>query len=367
VKGLLIAVAMRPNWCSAHRVAARPSHARVFEAVPAPLNFMHGRAPSPVRVASGNDDQEHSAMNQEPPIDFNDPVWAILRSLPSMLSYWDRDLRCRFANRAHEDWFGVKPSQLFDSALIDLLGPEIFARSEPYIRGVLRGEPQEFDRVPTDSERIHRPGLVNFLPHIVNGKVIGFVVQVTDVTRLYDMQVQLQQQVDDKEKALAALQKSSANLRQAQALGQIGSWTLDAASGAMTWSLQLHALFGRDPAAGPPSFQEHAVCYTPESWQRLVQTVDQAVKNGEPYTLELEYVHSSGRRGWLEARGASQRDERGGVTALYGTAQEITGRRLAGSVESQTQRIIALEAELLSREARIAELERMLALAGKAR
>ncbi len=299
-------------------------------------------------------------MDQEPPIDFNDPVWAILRSLPSMLSYWDRDLRCRFANRAHEDWFGIKSSQLFDSALIDLLGPEIFARSEPYIRGVLLGEPQEFDRVPSDSQRIQRPGLVNFLPHIVNGKVIGFVVQVTDVTRLHDMRVRLQQQVDDKEKALAALQRSSANLRQAQALGQIGSWTLNVTSGTMTWSPQLYVLFGRDPVSGPPDFHEHSICYTHESWLRLVQTVDRAVKNGEPYTLELEYIHSSGRRGWLEARGAAELGERGAVTVLHGTAQEISPRRAAGSIEAQARRICALEAELSAAEARIAELERAL-------
>ncbi|MES2532341.1 MAG: PAS domain-containing protein [Pseudomonadota bacterium] len=301
-------------------------------------------------------------MDQEPPIDFNDPVWAILRSLPSMLSYWDRDLRCRFANHAHEDWFGIKPSRLFDSRLIDLLGPELFAKSEPYIQGVLRGEPQEFDRRPADSERIRRPGLVSLLPHVVHGKVVGFVVQVTDVSRLYDMQVRLQRQVDDREKAMTALQRSDASLRQAQALGQIGSWTLDVTSGTMTWSPQLYALFGRDPASGPPGFHAHAVCYTSESWQRLVQTVDRAAKNGAPYALELEYIHSSGRRGWLEARGDSERDEQGIVTRLHGTAQETSARRLAEGVETQARRIMSLEAELLAMEARIAELERTLAL-----
>ena len=149
-------------------------------------------------------------------------------------------------------------------------------------------------------------------------------------------------------------------LRQAQALGQIGSWTLDVATGMMIWSPQLYVLFGRDPVAGPPGFHEHRVCYEPESWQRLVETVDRAVKNGEPYTLEIEYIHaSSGRRGWLEARGAVELDARGVVSVLHGTAQEISSRRMVGSIEAQARRITALEAELSAAEARIVELERM--------
>ncbi|CAN5557604.1 hypothetical protein BH10PSE18_BH10PSE18_22250 [soil metagenome] len=306
-------------------------------------------------------------MDDESAIDFNDPVWAILQSLPSMLSYWDRDLQCRFANRAYEQWFGVRASQLFDSSLRDLLGPELFARSEHYIRGALQGIPQEFDRMPVDSRRPERPGLVNYLPHVVNGKVLGFIVQVTDVSRLHEMQAQLQQQMLETEKACALLRQSEASLQQAQTLGQIGSWEFDVASDTTTWSAQLYELFGRDPALDPPSLGEHALCFSPDSWLRFERTVDRAIRMGEVYTLELEYLHSSGRRGWLEARGAAQRDARGVVVKLHGTAQEISKRRLASNAEAQAARVAELEARLSAAQARISGLEASLAQRSPAR
>ena len=41
--------------------------------------------------------------------------------VPSMLAYWDHDLRCRFANRAYERWFGVPPESLIGRTLRELL------------------------------------------------------------------------------------------------------------------------------------------------------------------------------------------------------------------------------------------------------
>ncbi|MDP9898237.1 PAS domain-containing protein [Variovorax ginsengisoli] len=300
--------------------------------------------------------------------EFNDPVWAILDVLPTMLSYWDSELQCRFANRAYEQWFGVKASHLFGSSLRDLLGPENFARTEPYIRGVLSGVPQEFDRMMSDPQHPGRAGLVNYLPHIVNGKVLGFVVQVTDVSRLHDIQAQLRVQVEETEQARQLLQKSEANLRQAQGVGRIGSWEYDVENDVTTWSHQLYAIYGLPPDQPPPGFPAHASLYTPESWLRLVVVVDRAIRLGEPYALELEFIDSRGRRGWLDARGRADRDRSGRIVSLHGTAQEISvNRHLAGAeravmaADPAHDRVAALAQALDQARARIAELEAQLA------
>jgi len=67
--------------------------------------------------------------------------------VPSMLAYWDRDTRCRFANRAFERWFGAEPDRLVGTSIRDTLGPELFALNEPCIQAALRGEGQTFERI----------------------------------------------------------------------------------------------------------------------------------------------------------------------------------------------------------------------------
>jgi PAS domain-containing protein len=44
--------------------------------------------------------------------------------VPSMLAYWDRDLKCRFANAAYKTWFGVEPKALIGASMEALLGPD---------------------------------------------------------------------------------------------------------------------------------------------------------------------------------------------------------------------------------------------------
>lgn len=258
-----------------------------------------------------------------------DPIWTVLSSVPSMLAYWDKNLQCRFANKAYGRWFGVDPATLFDSSLRDLLGPQLFALNEPHILGALRGEPQEFERIVPGPDGCQRSSIAHYLPHVVNGKVAGFVVQVSDTTHLHRLQSQLRLQVAELERVNDLLSRSEEALRQAQRLGGMGSWEWHVASDTTTWSEQLYALFGYDAALPPPGFADHGLIYTPESLARLRAAVERATRDGEPYTLELEYIHQSGRTGWLEGRGAAERNAQGQIWKLFGTAQDITARRSA--------------------------------------
>jgi len=112
---------------------------------------------------------------------------ALLRVLvdkvPGMLAYWDKDQRCRFANRAYEKWFGVRPETVIGMSMKELLGP-LHALNLPYIEGALRGEAQEFEReIPDPAGGPARFSQAHYIPHIVAGKVEGFCVLVADITR----------------------------------------------------------------------------------------------------------------------------------------------------------------------------------------
>ncbi len=259
----------------------------------------------------------------------------LVDQVPSMLAYWDRDLRCRFANRAYERWFGVNPDSLIGTSIRDLLGPELFALNEPHIRAVLRGEEQLFERIVPGPGGIKRHSLASYLPDIVDGEVAGFMVQVTEVTKLKETEAALRAEAAERERANDRLRRSDSALREAQRLGQIGSWEWEVGADITTWSDELYRIFGRDPSRLPPSFAEHPQIYTAESWSRLQDAVDRALRTGEPYVLELEYLRPDGSSGWIEGRGEVVREADGSVLRLRGTALDVSARRQMEQVRLQ--------------------------------
>ena len=111
----------------------------------------------------------------------------VLDALPSMVGYWDRDMRNRFANHAYARWFGVEPSTMPGKHLRDLLGDSLFEMNRPRAEAALRGEPQTFERaVPRPDGSGYRQSLFHYLPDVIDGEVRGFYVLVHEVTEIHE-------------------------------------------------------------------------------------------------------------------------------------------------------------------------------------
>lgn len=262
--------------------------------------------------------------------------------VPAMLAYWGADLRCRFANRAYERWFGVNPDSLIGTSIEDVLGPELLPQTRPYIQGVLRGEQQVFERALPGLGGATRHSLATYLPDIVDGKVVGFMSHVVEITQLKEAEAALRAQAAERERAYECLRQSEAALREAQRLGQIGSWEWDLDANVPRWSDEMYRIFGFDPAEPLPDYTESDRLYTPESWARLTRQIEHTIQTGEPYLIELEYLKPGGGTGWIEARGLPVRNPQGRIFKLAGTLMEITEKH--HMLEARLQRDVALAA-----------------------
>jgi PAS domain S-box-containing protein len=110
----------------------------------------------------------------------------VANHVPAMIGYWDRDLKCRFANAEYRAWFGVTPEQALGMRMPDLLGEDVFKLNEPYVNGVLAGQPQHFQRalVKRDGSRGYTDA--RYVPDVNDhGAVQGFFVLVSDITELH--------------------------------------------------------------------------------------------------------------------------------------------------------------------------------------
>lgn len=110
----------------------------------------------------------------------------------AMLAYWDKDLVCRFANDAYVEWFGKTKEEMVGKIRIDqLLGP-LFEKNLPYIKEVLLGKKQLFEReIPLPDGSGTRHSLATYIPDIHDGEVAGFFVHVADVTYLKNLEKEI--------------------------------------------------------------------------------------------------------------------------------------------------------------------------------
>ncbi|MCK2086853.1 ATP-binding protein [Thauera aromatica] len=116
-------------------------------------------------------------------------------ALPSRISYWDAELRNRFANQAFRQGWQLGSQDLDGMRMQDLLIPhrlgvseerirQLTAINQGYVQKVLAGEPQLFEWA------MPRPGggvmhiWMNYLPDRQDGRVLGFYALAMDVTEL---------------------------------------------------------------------------------------------------------------------------------------------------------------------------------------
>lgn len=115
-------------------------------------------------------------------------------NLPGMVAYWDGEMRCRFANAAYGEWFGLSPERMLDITLPELLGPELFAKNEPHIRAALKGQSQSFSGtlVKPTGEVGHT--WAHYIPDIdASCRTQGMYSLVSDVTALKQAEEELQE------------------------------------------------------------------------------------------------------------------------------------------------------------------------------
>ncbi|MCB0032597.1 MAG: PAS domain S-box protein, partial [Anaerolineales bacterium] len=146
--------------------------------------------------------------------------------------------------------------------------------------------------------------------HFAVGSEQFFVTIVRDITE--------QRQAEEE------LRWQEAQLRQTQQLAKLGSWTLDLATGAETWSDILYDIFGVSQDVSP-SYDLYAQLVHPDDLPYVKQRTREALRSGvDSFYLEHRIIRLDGSEGYLWIQTFFERDETGYALRAYGTAQDVT-------------------------------------------
>ncbi len=116
-------------------------------------------------------------------------------------------------------------------------------------------------------------------------------------------------------------------LVEAELFSGFGCWEHDVRTRTSVWSPGVYALYKRDPAEGPPAFDQIMAMYTPDSERLLREAVDEAIQTGKCFAVEVEARLADGSIAHHCAMGRADRDAGGVVTRLFGTVHDITERK----------------------------------------
>lgn len=104
----------------------------------------------------------------------------IADALPALISIFDADHICRFANEHHRAWHGRGPDELVGLHMRDMLGPEAYAQRQGQLERVARGEQVAFD-APMPHRDGMRDAAVRYVPKMGPDGFLGFYVLAFDV------------------------------------------------------------------------------------------------------------------------------------------------------------------------------------------
>ena len=124
-------------------------------------------------------------------------ISVLMEHAPIMVSYWDAQRKCSYANRMYRDWFGKSEEQIVGIDVQTLLSREQYDKCEALITATLQGEPQYFEQQRTKADGSVGYVLSRYIPDSDGLGVKGFFVIASDITELKLTQLQLEKRIED--------------------------------------------------------------------------------------------------------------------------------------------------------------------------
>jgi PAS domain S-box-containing protein len=239
-----------------------------------------------------------------------------------------------FANIGTWDW-DIQSGELFWSERIGpLFGYHKSIPETTYENFINAVHPDDRDMVTTAVQACVSEGKDYNIEHRViwdNGSTHwmleqGDVIRAADGTPLHMLGVV--QDITHRKHAEIALMERERQLREAQALAQLGSWQANLTSGELRWSDEIYRIFGHEPGNFTPSVEAFQAAVHPDDVQKVLESERLASETGLHDVIH-RIVRPDGSIRHVHELAHGETDMQGNLIRLVGTVQDITEQVLA--------------------------------------
>lgn len=121
------------------------------------------------------------------------------------------------------------------------------------------------------------------------------------------------------------LKLSEKHLAEAQRIGQLGSWTMNFATGSIHWSDEIFRIFGKSAALGNIDYENFMAQVHPEDQQLVSAAIQNAQEQGSHYSIYHRIIQADGSaERVVHHTGEISLDESGKPHYMTGTLQDVT-------------------------------------------
>lgn len=146
------------------------------------------------------------------------------------------------------------------------------------------------------------------------GEVTGYLGIAKDVTK-------------EKETELNLI-KSNDLLDESQSITKIGSWKFDLITKDLFWSKGLYMVFDLEELPSDQLFNAYRSRIHPDDLPNLDIAIEKTVTTGADFYYNYRILFPNGNLKYVEGRGKPYKNEKGEVTGILGTVQDITEKTL---------------------------------------
>lgn len=133
-----------------------------------------------------------------------------------------------------------------------------------------------------------------------------------------------------------ALRLTEERHRMAVEVAELGTWTMNLASGDLTWSDEFGRLYGFAPSDSPTR-EDIVSRIPPDERARIGEAVKAAVEQGTAYEVEYRIMWPDGSIRWIVSRGRLHRNAEGTPVDIQGVIMDVTERRQIEDLKLQRE------------------------------